>query len=212
MIRHRDGLSLPLRSGDTSARFPRFPVGREAPRQANACDRIAQAPLLVRIGSIGLMEALFVALMRTGLSVLASLHERWRNVRVTVHRGYLQGDSREQFFITVTNLSPKREVEVTRVWFAVTPTVEAMAKPLPQRLKPDDRGRRTSRSRRCQCWKYRTRRFVRVPVCRVATRFGHVQPKTRHLTVTFPAPRIGSNAGRFRLPGPRCLDRVELDV
>lgn len=84
------------------------------------------------------MEALFVALMRTGLSVLASLHERWRNVRVTVHRGYLQGDSREQFFITVTNLSPKREVEVTRVWFAVTPTVEAMAKPLPQRLKPDE--------------------------------------------------------------------------
>lgn len=73
-------------------------------------------------------------------SLANSIVQSWRRVRVTVHRGYFVGSSDEQFFINVTNLSPKREVEVTRVWFATSPDVEVFnpARPLPKRLRCDE--------------------------------------------------------------------------
>jgi hypothetical protein len=73
-------------------------------------------------------------------SLATAVVQGWRKVRVTVHRGYLVGSSDEQLFINVTNLSPKREVEVIRVWFATSPNVEVFnpARPLPKRLRCDE--------------------------------------------------------------------------
>jgi len=81
-----------------------------------------------------------------------------RRVRVAVHVGNFFGDivpsGREEMYFThavkkddakqvffdVTNLSGKREIEVTHVWLATSPTVSALPeqRPLPKRLKPDE--------------------------------------------------------------------------
>ena len=84
------------------------------------------------------MTALYVAILRFLLSLVAALHQGWCRVRVTAHRAYFLGNPDQQLFITVTNLSPKREVEVVRVWIASLPTIEALSQPLPKRLKTEE--------------------------------------------------------------------------
>ena len=72
--------------------------------------------------------------------LLAKMLQAVRHVRVTVHRGYL-GDTPEQMvFINVTNLSPSRDIEVIRVWFATAPSIEVSNphRPLPKRLRIDE--------------------------------------------------------------------------
>jgi hypothetical protein len=63
-----------------------------------------------------------------------------RRLRLLVHRAYFSGDVRECYFINATNLSHDREIEITHVWFDVTPKVFAMPpdRPLPKRLKTDE--------------------------------------------------------------------------
>lgn len=68
-----------------------------------------------------------------------SIMESRRSVSCTVHLGYL--DDRKQYaFIQVVNRSPKKDVEITHVWFATHPRVNVHnpGRPLPRRLKPDE--------------------------------------------------------------------------
>jgi hypothetical protein len=62
-----------------------------------------------------------------------------RNVRLTVHQAVHLGLQRNCYFLTVTNLSRDRDVEITHVWFATTPEVHVLQaeRPLPARLNPD---------------------------------------------------------------------------
>ena len=73
-------------------------------------------------------------------SAATTIIQSWRRVRVSVHRGYLVGSPEECLFVNITNLSPKREVEVTRVWFATSPNAEIFnpRRPLPKRLRCDE--------------------------------------------------------------------------
>src|SRR6266581_2814184 len=84
------------------------------------------------------MTALYVAVAKYLLSLAATLHQGLCRVRVTAHRAYFLNNPDQQRFITVTNLSPKREVEVVRVWIAGFPTIEVLSQPLPKRLKTDE--------------------------------------------------------------------------
>jgi hypothetical protein len=63
-----------------------------------------------------------------------------RRVRVTMHRAAFDASPREACFITVTNLSRSRDVEVTHVWMVDEPQgrVHKADRPLPRRLKPDE--------------------------------------------------------------------------
>ena len=85
------------------------------------------------------MTALDLAIIRFLVSLVATLHQQWCRVRVTAHRAYFLKNPDQHLFITVTNLSPSREVEVVRVWITGTPTVEVLSQPLPKRLKTDER-------------------------------------------------------------------------
>jgi hypothetical protein len=85
------------------------------------------------------MAVLDLAMIRFFFSLAAALHQRWCRVRVTAHRGYFLNNPEQQLFITVTNLSPTREVEVVRVWITGSPTVEALSQLLPKRLKIEER-------------------------------------------------------------------------
>lgn len=71
---------------------------------------------------------------------LAGWHQRRRRLRVLVHRAAFVGDSSEHVFIKVTNLSDRREVEVTHIWFATDPPVHVLnpSRPLPARLRLDE--------------------------------------------------------------------------
>jgi hypothetical protein len=71
---------------------------------------------------------------------LLSAWESRRHVRVLVHRAYLGGNPDPCWFVNVTNLSAKREVEVTNVWFEANPRVPVVRpeRPTPKRLKPDE--------------------------------------------------------------------------
>jgi hypothetical protein len=84
------------------------------------------------------MTALYVAIVRFLVSLAATLHQRSSRIRVTAHRAYFLNSTEQQLFITVTNLSPRREVEVVRVWISGPPTVEVLSQPLPKRLKTDE--------------------------------------------------------------------------
>jgi hypothetical protein len=84
------------------------------------------------------MSAIVIGAVQIALSAIAWLAQLWRRVGVTVHRGYFAGNSEQQFFVTVTNLSSKREVEVVRVWFDSVPSIEALPNPLPRRLRTDE--------------------------------------------------------------------------
>jgi hypothetical protein len=63
-----------------------------------------------------------------------------RHLQVLVHLANFQGTGRACYFVNVTNLSHNREVEMTHVWFDVTPQVHALPpdRPLPKRLRPDE--------------------------------------------------------------------------
>lgn len=63
-----------------------------------------------------------------------------RRLRVLVHRAVFVGSSMEHYFIKVTNLSPRREVEITHIWFATEPPVHVLnpERPLPARLRLDE--------------------------------------------------------------------------
>ena len=61
-----------------------------------------------------------------------------------VHRAFFThgyDDKRQQFFIWVTNLSSKREVEITHIWFQTNPRKDVLnpERPLPKRLQLDER-------------------------------------------------------------------------
>jgi len=85
------------------------------------------------------MTALDLAIIRFLVSLAATFHQRWSRVHVTAHRAYFVNDPTQQLFITVTNLSPSREVEVVGVWIAGSPALEVLSQPLPKRLKTDER-------------------------------------------------------------------------
>lgn len=61
-------------------------------------------------------------------------------VEVKCHVAYFIGGNKPFYFITVTNKSPIRDVELTHVWFASTPQVPIInpERPLPKRLRPDE--------------------------------------------------------------------------
>jgi hypothetical protein len=63
-----------------------------------------------------------------------------RRVRVRVHRGFRTGSPAQHFFVTVTNRSKSREIEITHVWFETTPRADVLNpdQPLPARLRPDE--------------------------------------------------------------------------
>ncbi len=92
-----------------------------------------------------------------GLTWLIDFVDRWRQRRVDVylrvHRAWFAstpdpyrtttttlapdlGLERECYFLNVQNASPEREVTLTHVWIASEPPVDALAKPLPARIKP----------------------------------------------------------------------------
>lgn len=63
-----------------------------------------------------------------------------RRVRVLVHRAVFLNDREECFFITVTNLSRDRDLEITHIWFSSEPQVHVINadRTLPKRLRPDE--------------------------------------------------------------------------
>lgn len=63
-----------------------------------------------------------------------------RRVSVRAHRAFFVSSGLEAYFVTITNLSEKRDVEITHVWFDSTPEVPILRgeRPLPKRLKPDE--------------------------------------------------------------------------
>ena len=63
-----------------------------------------------------------------------------RRVRFRTHRAFFIGSGVECFFLTVTNTSRSREIEITHVWLDTNPQVYVMVteRPLPKRLKPDE--------------------------------------------------------------------------
>jgi len=63
-----------------------------------------------------------------------------RVVDVKCHMANFIGRNRSCYFITVTNRSPVRDVEITHVWFDSAPQVPVInpERPLPKRLRPDE--------------------------------------------------------------------------
>jgi hypothetical protein len=64
----------------------------------------------------------------------------FRRARVLVHRAFFVGGSEPYFFVNVTNLSQKRDVVVTHVWFDTSPATNVLnpERPLPKRLTLDE--------------------------------------------------------------------------
>jgi hypothetical protein len=70
------------------------------------------------------------------------LIENRRKIRFTVHRAYFLAVGVECFFLNVTNLSSKKEIEITHVYFQnedgnQIPVIQP-DRPLPKRLRPDE--------------------------------------------------------------------------
>lgn len=74
-----------------------------------------------------------------GGEFLNSLLNR-RRIRVLVHRGVLEDNQKEAFFITITNATLDREIEITHVWFNSNPKVQVVRadRVLPKKLKPNE--------------------------------------------------------------------------
>ena len=68
------------------------------------------------------------------------MHQQRRRVRALVHRAWFEGDPVERYHIKVTNTSPRREIEITHIWFETDPRVDVVnpETPLPQRLRLDE--------------------------------------------------------------------------
>ena len=62
-----------------------------------------------------------------------------RRLRLTVEKRSLEASARLSFIFTLTNRS-RREIEVTRVWLATSPPIEASRpyQPLPKQLQPGE--------------------------------------------------------------------------
>ena len=67
-------------------------------------------------------------------------HQWRREVRVLVHRAFFQPGPPWYYFVKVTNLSPRREIEITHIWFDTNPRVDILnlVRPLPARLALDE--------------------------------------------------------------------------
>ena len=63
----------------------------------------------------------------------------FRRVRFRTHLAFFQNNQVPHVFLTVTNLSRSREIEITHVWLETYPIVSAlvMERSLPVRLLPD---------------------------------------------------------------------------
>ncbi len=63
-----------------------------------------------------------------------------RRIRVLVHRAFLEDKRKEAFFITITNLTLDRELEMTNIWFNSNPKIHVIRddRPLPKTLKPNE--------------------------------------------------------------------------
>ena len=61
-------------------------------------------------------------------------------MRVLVHRAVFLPTSPEHYVIKVTNLSARREIEITHLWFATNPPAHILNphRPLPARLRLDE--------------------------------------------------------------------------
>ncbi len=82
-----------------------------------------------------------IALLITPVLWLADRVLGWSFVRVRVHEAYfvrLGPESPWHYFINVVNLSPRREIEITHIWFDTDPQVPVL-KGLypPPRLRPN---------------------------------------------------------------------------
>ena len=65
-----------------------------------------------------------------------------RKIRFTVHRAFFLAVGVECYFLNITNLSSKKEVEITHLYFQDNnnkqiPVIQ-QDRPLPKRLKPDE--------------------------------------------------------------------------
>jgi len=80
------------------------------------------------------------ALGLKAVDLLANFWQSLRRLRVQAHHGVLLGVNEPCLFINVTNLSSKRDVEVTHVWVETDPQVSVLNldRPLPKRLKSDE--------------------------------------------------------------------------
>ena len=74
------------------------------------------------------------------LSFLVGFLQDFRGVRFRSHCAFFAATDEEHIFLTITNLSRNREIEVTHVWLALSPQVSAVPpqRPLPKRLRPDE--------------------------------------------------------------------------
>jgi hypothetical protein len=80
-------------------------------------------------------------------SILANLanfftdkYNSQRKVRFTIHRAFFQTNRVECLFLTVTNLSVDRDIELTHIYLegSTQVNVKQTDRPLPVRLKPDE--------------------------------------------------------------------------
>ena len=79
-------------------------------------------------------------IINTILGNLWKIIDAQRKIRFTVHRAFFISGRIECYFFNVTNLSSKKEIEITHLWFEDKPQISVMNKdrPLPKRLKPDE--------------------------------------------------------------------------
>lgn len=79
-------------------------------------------------------------MFETILKLLLGMVQDYRRVRFRCHWAAFAATGRQALFLTVTNLSKNREIEVTYVWAATTPEAYALPpqRPLPKRLRPDE--------------------------------------------------------------------------
>jgi hypothetical protein len=74
------------------------------------------------------------------VAFLIGVLQDFRRVRFHSHRAFFTATGEEQVFLTITNLSRSREIEVTHVWLDLSHQVAALPpeRPLPKRLRPDE--------------------------------------------------------------------------
>ena len=70
---------------------------------------------------------------------LLDLAQDFRRVRFRTHVAFFQNNPMPHIYLTVTNLSRSREIEVTHVWLDTQPPISALnnERPLPIRLVAD---------------------------------------------------------------------------
>jgi hypothetical protein len=73
-------------------------------------------------------------------SLLVGILQDFRRVRFRCHLAFFAGQQEPHVFLTITNTSRNRDVEITHVWLDLTPPIAAVPpqRPLPKRLRPDE--------------------------------------------------------------------------